>query len=342
MNPRRAQRKELMRYRILGSSGFSVSVLSFGAWQMGDPAFWGDSEEADGQRAVDEALDAGINLFDTAEMYGQGESERLLGEFLGSRRDRVFIASKVSPENCSPDKLRVSLENSLRRLNSDWIDLYQVHWPPTGIEFGEVCRALEKFQEEGKIRAIGVSNFGPEDLHRWHAEGRAVSNQVGYNALFRAVEYDCVPVSRAYNMGVLAYMPLMQGLLSGRYARIDDIPMMRRRTRHFSGLRQGTRHGEHGEEDLLMATLSDLGDFAEAVGLPLAVLSLAWLTAQPGITSVLLGARTPSQLRSNLAAADLDIGPAAVAQLDEITFPLKRALGMNCDMWESAHNSRIH
>ena len=309
---------------------------------MGDPAFWGESAEADGQRAVDEALDAGINLFDTAEMYGQGESERLLGAYLGSRRDRVFIASKVSPENCAPDRLRMSLESSLRRLNTDWIDLYQVHWPPTEVPFADVYGALARFQEEGKIRAIGVSNFGPEDLIHWHAQGHAVSNQVGYNALFRAVEYDCIPVSRAYNLGVLAYMPLMQGLLSGRYGSVEEIPMMRRRTRHFSGTRQGTRHGEHGEEELLMATLSDLGDFAEAVGLPLAVLSLGWLTAQPGVTSVVLGARTPSQLRSNLDAADLDIGPAAVAQLDEITFPLKRALGMNCDMWETAARSRIH
>ncbi len=330
-----------MRYRLLGQSGFSVSVLSFGGWQMGDEGFWGPSDEADAERTVKEALDAGINLFDTAEMYGNGESERLLGQYLGKRREDVFLASKVSPEHCSPERLRESLENSLKRLNTDRIDLYQVHWPPRDVPFSEVYGELERLREEGKIRAVGLSNFGPQDLREWQDAGNAVSNQVGYNVLFRAVEYETVPASRAYELGVMAYMPLMQGLLSGRYGRIDEVPMMRRRTRHFSGTRQGTRHGEGGHEPLLTATMEELGDFAEAIGLPLAVLSIAWLTAQPGISSVILGARTPSQMRSNLAAADLDIGPAAVAQLDEITFPLKQAMGANCDLWETASQSRI-
>ena len=330
-----------MRYRLLGLSGFSVSVLSFGAWQMGDEGFWGPSIDADPERTVREALDAGINLFDTAEMYGNGESERLLGKILGRRRADVFLASKVTPEHCSPEQLRGSLEASLKRLNTEWLDLYQVHWPPRDVPFSDVYAELARLREEGKIRAIGLSNFGPGDLQAWQDVGDAVSNQVGYNALFRAVEYETVPASRTHELGVLAYMPLMQGLLSGRYGRVEDIPMMRRRTRHFSCSRQGTRHGEGGHEQLLTATLEELGDFAEAVGLSLAVLSLAWLTAQPGVSSVILGARNPSQLRSNLLAADLDIGPAAVAQLDEITFPLKQAMGSNCDLWETDERSRI-
>ncbi len=330
-----------MRYRFLGLSGFSVSVLSFGAWQMGDPAFWGESADADADRTVKEALDAGINLFDTAEMYGSGESERLLGQCLGKRRADVLVASKVSPENCSPQLLRKSLENSLRRLNTEWIDLYQVHWPPRSAPFIHVYDELVRLRDEGKIRAIGLSNFGPEDLCDWHDIGDAVSNQVGYNALFRAAEYETIPASRIYELGVLAYMPLMQGILAGRYGCVEDIPVMRRRTRHFSGTRQGVRHGEEGHEELLMATLAELGDFADAVGLAPAVLALAWLTAQPGVSSVILGARNPSQFRANLQAAELDIGPAAVAQLDEITFPLKHALGANCDMWETESQSRI-
>ncbi len=331
-----------MRYRFLGLNGFSVSVLSFGAWQMGDEAFWGESAGADAQRTVDMALDAGINLFDTAEMYGGGESERLLGQCLGKRRDNVLIATKVSVENCSPERLRASLENSLQRLHTDRIDLYQVHWPPRDVPFAEVHGELARLREEGKIRAIGLSNFGPQDLHDWHDIGDAVSNQIGYNALFRAPEYETIPTSRDYELGILAYMPLMQGLLTGRYRRIEDIPMMRRRTRHFSRIRPGTRHGEDGHEQLLVATVTELREFAEAVGLTPAVLALAWLTAQPGVSSVLLGARNPAQLQSNLAAADLNIGPAAIAQLDEITFPLKQSMGFNCDMWETASSSRIH
>jgi aryl-alcohol dehydrogenase-like predicted oxidoreductase len=330
-----------MRYRFLGLSGFSVSVLSFGAWQMGDEAFWGESADADAQRSVDMALDAGINLFDTAEMYGGGESERLLGQCLGKRRADVLVASKVSLENCPPKQLGESLENSLKRLNTDWIDLYQVHWPPRDVPFAEVYGELARLREEGKIRAIGLSNFGPLDLRDWHDVGDAVSNQIGYNALFRAAEYEAVPASRDYELGILAYMPLMQGLLTGRYRRIMGMSSMRRRTRHFSGIRPGVRHGEDGHEQLMMATVTELREFAEAVGLAPAVLALAWTVAQPGISSVILGSRNPAQLRSNLTAADLDIGPAAVAQLDEITFPLKQAMGFNCDMWETSSSSRI-
>ncbi|MBW7865648.1 MAG: aldo/keto reductase [Candidatus Hydrogenedentes bacterium] len=121
-----------MIYRPLGPSGMNVSVISFGAWQIGDDDFWGPDERADAKRTVQEALDAGVNFFDTAEAYGKGESERVLGKCLGSRRREVLLASKVSTENCAPDRLRAACEGSLKRLGTDYLDLYQVHWPPPG------------------------------------------------------------------------------------------------------------------------------------------------------------------------------------------------------------------
>ncbi len=331
-----------MHYRTLGTSGLSVSVISFGAWQLGDPDFWGPDPDADPDAVVGAALDAGINLFDTAELYGDGQSEEILGKALQGRRDNVYIASKVATQHCTRDGIRNSCEASLRRLRTDRLDLYQIHWPVDQQAYQEILPTLEQLRCEGKVREIGVSNFGPQDLATWMTVGTAVSNQIGYNLFFRTPEYDMIPACRRYNLGVLVYMPLMQGLLTGRYRQLDDIPLKRRRSRHFSGLREGVRHGEQGQESLLKVLLGELVQFAEEVRIPLAVISLSWLLSQPGITSAILGTRNASQLLSNLRAVDLDLGPACIAELNEYTYPLKLALGHNCDMWESDANKRIH
>lgn len=331
-----------MLYRKLGSSAWDVSVISFGAWQIGDRKFWGETVGEDADRTVGVAIDHGINLFDTAEVYGGGESEEVLGRALKSRRDGVYVASKVAVEHCTPEGVREACENSLRRLNMDHIDLYQIHWPCSYALFTEIYAVLEQLKTEGKIREVGVSNFGPRDLDAWMETASAVSNQLGYNLLFRAPEYEMIPACRSHGLGVLVYMPLMQGLLTNRYASIEDIPMQRRRTRHFAGNREGARHQQAGHEETLMDTLEDLRDFADAVNIPLASLALSWLIAQPGVTSVILGARNADQLEQNLCTALLDIGPAAIAQLNEFTFPLKVAMGPNCDMWETDALARIH
>jgi len=331
-----------MRYRKLGSTNLEVSVISFGAWQIGDPDFWGPGDESTPEDVVAAAVDAGINLFDTAELYGDGNSEIVLGKALQGKRDNVYIASKVSTDHCAPGEVRKACENSLQRLGTTWLDLYQIHWPFDRALYEDVHAELEKLKTEGKVRHVGVSNFGACDLDAWMKTGSAVSNQIGYNMLFRAPEYEMLPACREYGLGVLTYMPLMQGLLAGRYASIGEIPMPRRRTRHFDGTREGTRHGKSGHEEVLMDTVEDLFDFADAVGISMSVLCLSWLIAQPGVTSVILGSRNTEQLLTNLQAADLDIGPAAIAQLNEFTFPLKVAMGDNCDMWESDENRRIH
>ena len=344
-----------VQYRILGSSHMNVSVLAFGAWQLGDPNYWGEDHATDAEATVQAAIDSGINLFDTAEVYGDGESERVLGKALGTRRKEVYLASKVLPEHCAPDDIRSSCEASLQRLGTDYLDLYQVHWPYTAEAFvnakGEkvpgVCAyedtvaALEALQGEGKIRAIGVSNFGPTDLAEWCEAGQCVSNQIGYNMLFRAPEYDVVPACRQHQVGVMAYMPLMQGLLSGRYSAVEDVPLMRRRTRHFSGDREGTRHGEPGHESMLFETLALLRAFSDAVGIPMSTLALTWLIAQPNVSTVVLGARKAAQLQENLRGADLDLGPAGIAQLNEMTAPLKHVMGHNADLWQGDSTCRV-
>lgn len=331
-----------MLYNTLGGSDLQVSALSLGVWQLGDPGFWGEEVCSSPADLVAAAIDHGITLFDTAELYGNGSSEELLGAALKGRRDEVLLASKVSTQHCTAEGIRSACESSLSRLQTDRIDLYQIHWPFPPADFTAVQETLEALRQEGKIREIGVSNFGRRDLQGWMAEGAAVSNQIGYNMLFRAPEYEMIPACRKHNLGVLAYMPLMQGLLTGRFKSTEEIPFQRRRTRHFSCTREGTRHGQTGHERLLWETLEDLSDFADAIGVPLSVLSLCWLMRQPGVSSVIIGSRKVDQLLFNLQAAQLDIGPAATAQLNEATYPLKVALGRNCDMWESDDNRRIN
>jgi len=149
-----------MEYVLLGSSNLRVSVIAFGAWQIGDATFWGKSDEKEVKEVIDYAIDIGINLFDTAEMYGSGESEAQLGRMIDKgKRSKIIIATKVSPQNCHSEQLIRSCEESLKRLNTDYIDLYQIHWPPKDIPFGEVALTMKKLQEQGKIRYIGISNF---------------------------------------------------------------------------------------------------------------------------------------------------------------------------------------
>ena len=140
-----------MRYRRLGTSGLEVSVIAFGAWQIGDSRYWGAAEDADGIRAVHAAIDAGVNLFDTAESYGQGESERALGKALGARRGQVFVATKVSAEHCRPGGFRKACEGSLERLGTDHIDLYQIHWPFHDVPFAQAWEELEALRSEEEI-----------------------------------------------------------------------------------------------------------------------------------------------------------------------------------------------
>ncbi len=330
-----------MIFRKLGEHGFPVSVLAFGAWQLGDPAYWGDDDNADADEVVGAAIDAGINLFDTAEMYGAGESERVLGAALRGRRDEVYVASKVAPENCEPEKLRTSCEASLRRLRTETIDLYQIHWPFRHVPFAEVYGELDTLRSEGKVRAIGVCNFGRVDLSSWMGDGECCSNQIGYNLLFRAAEYDMLPACRKLGVGVLAYMPLLQGILSGRYESVDQIPEKRRRTRHFNSHRPGTRHGESGCESELLAALHGLRALSEEVEADMATLALAWLLAQPEVTSVLVGARKGDQLRRNLRAAEIKLSANVLTRLTAMTHPLKQRLGTNPDMWDAGDAARI-
>jgi len=328
-----------MIYRKLGLTDWDVSVLSFGLWQIGDSEYWGESDT--GAQAIRAAIDAGVNLFDTAESYGQGESERAFGEVIGPVRDSILIATKISPDHCGQDNVRKACESSLARLNTDRIDLYQIHWPNHDVAFSETFAELIKLKEEGKIRAIGVSNFGIGDLEDWNSVGETASNQMCYNPLFRAIEDDILPACKRRGIGVLTYSPLMQGILSGRWTTIDEIPPQRRRTRHFSGKRDGVRHGEPGHEELMMTAVQNLKSLSEESDIAMSEMTTAWILAHPGVTSVIIGSSKPDQVGRSLQAAAIELPDEVVAKIDEITRPLKDAMGSNLDMWLNQERSRI-
>ena len=332
-----------MEKRLLGESGLSVSVLGLGCWPLGGGLGWENQDERDSLATIHAALERGINFFDTAEGYNEGHSEELLGKALHGRRDRALIATKILPVNADPATLRAHCEASLRCLQTDYVDLYQVHWPITDCSVEEAFAALRALQAEGKVRAIGVSNHGLQQLTQVLATGTPIaSNQVCYNLLCRAVETGIMPLCREHNIGLIAYMALMQGLLTGKYATADDVPPFRARTRHFSRTRPGTRHGEEGAEAETFQALARIRCVAEGLGVSMAHLAVAWIIVRSGICCVLVGSRTPAQLGDNMAAAQLKLSPEIIAELEQATEVLRLKLGPNADYWQGGEQTRVH
>lgn len=331
-----------MEKRTLGNSDFEVSVFGLGCWPLGGGSGWGEHDEKESIATVHAALDHGMTLFDTAEAYNAGRSEEVLGRALEGRRDEAFVATKVSPSNAEPDTLRAHCEASLRRLRTDYIDLYQVHWPITEYSVEDAFATLEDLQDEGKIRAIGVSNHGVKQLQEVFDTGvPIVSNQLSYSLLSRAIEMEILPLCRERGVGVIAYMALMQGLLAGVWDSPDEVPPFRARTRHFSGDRPQARHGEEGAEEEMFAALERIEEIADDMGMSVAHLSLAWVAAKPGVSCVLIGGRKVHQLERNLAAAGVELPSNVMAALDEATEELRLTLGSNADYFQGAGKGRI-
>jgi myo-inositol catabolism protein IolS len=329
-----------MRYQRLGQTDLNVSVICQGTWSVATKdAFWDGQDRSDSLTAIHAGLDAGVNFFDTAPAYGNGESEEILGEALGSHRREVIVATKVAPTDLEPEKLRLSCERSLRALRTDYIDLYQIHWPNKTLPLEPAWRTLEALQREGKVRHLGVSNFGGSFLDELSRLGRAEGNQLPYSLLWRAVEFDIQPLCAADGMSILCYSPLAQGLLTGKFQTADEVPVKRARTRLFASSRKMTRHGEPGCEPEMFVALAGIRQVADELGEPMGHVALAWLLAQRGVTSAIVGARNAAQSIENARAAALQLDGGVIARLSAMTEPLKQKLGNNADPWE--HVSRM-
>ncbi len=334
------ERLKPMEYRTLGRSNLKVSAVSMGCWAIVGGSTWGPQDESEAVAAIRASLDAGVTFFDTAEGYGSGHSEELLGQALAGRRDEAVIATKVSPSHLAPDALKEACEASLRRLRTDVIDLYIVHWPSREAPVGETWRAMEDLQAQGKVRVLGVSNFATGDLTELLEVGRPEAVQLPYSLLCRAIEHEVVPVCLANDISVTCYSPLAQGLLTGKFRSADDVPAGRARTRLFSSHRPEARHGEPGAEAETFAAIAALRAVAEGLGEPMGRVALAWLLTRPGVASVIAGARDAQQARENAAAGDLKLPDDAVRELTRATEALKEHFGSNPDMWESESRMR--
>lgn len=322
-----------MEKRKCGQSGIEISIMGIGCWSYGGGDYWGPQAQEDVDAVAHAALDAGINFFDTAEGYNSGRSEEALGVALKGRRHEVVIGTKVS--NTDPTTFRAHCEGSLRRLQTDYIDIYMIHWPITNHPAEDVFAAMMGLKLEGKIRSIGVSNFGVRQLSQALSTGAQIDvNQLCYNLLSRAIEIEILPLCLKHGLGILGYMPLLQGVLTGKYRTADEIPPVHSRSRHFRGDRPMAGHGEAGAEEEMFVALDGIRAMAAAEGIPMSRLALAWAMAKPGITCVLVGTRNISELQENLPAALLSLSPEIIAQLDLLTTPLLEKLGANADYFQ--------
>jgi aryl-alcohol dehydrogenase-like predicted oxidoreductase len=328
-----------MEYRRIADGRLEVSTVCLGCWSMVGDRTWGPQAKTDAIAAIRASLECGVNFLDTAEMYGDGLSERYIGEALGGDRDRVVIASKVAGGHLSAEALPAACEASLRNLGTDYLDVYYIHWPGREVPFEETVRAMEKLVEAGKVRHVAVSNFGAADLAAITPLARPAVDQLSYSLLFRAIEHEILPACRAAGVPAACYSPLMQGLLTGKFASADEVPAGRARTRLFSKDRPESRHGEAGAEAETFEAVAAVGRIADEAGLDMPAMSLAWLLGVEGVAGVIAGARNAEQARANAAAADLKLPADVARRLDEATAPLKAALGPNPDLWQT--ESRI-
>ncbi|HTU73805.1 MAG TPA: aldo/keto reductase [Trebonia sp.] len=309
-----------MHYRTLGRTGIKVSAYALGAMMFGAV---GNRDHDDSIRIIHKALDAGINFIDTADRYSAGESEQIVGEALKGRRDDVVLATKVnSPMGDDPNRqgnsrrwIMAEVESSLRRLQTDYIDLYQVHRPDPDTDIEETLSALSDLIHSGKVRAIGSSTMPASDIveAQWVAERRGLerfrTEQPPYSILDRGIEAEVLPVARRYGMGTLAYSPLAGGMLTGRIRKGQQ-----------TDLRRATMFRHFTDEGRLDA-VERLIPLAGQAGLPMTHLAMAFAIAHPGVTSALIGPRTREQLDDLLAGVNVALSDEILDRIDEIVPP---------------------
>ena len=332
-----------VKYHRFPNTELSISQLCFGCWGVISDGHWGRRAETDSLCAMRTAVDHGVNFFDTAPMYGDGASESLLGRFLSdnSLRQQTIIATKIRPDRMRPEEIVAECDRSLKRLQTDYIDLYQTHWTSREVPLPDTWGAMLRLKEQGKVRYTGVCNMGTGDLADVIPMEKPLTNQLPLNLLWRTIESTIVPQCIKEEIGVLVYSPLMHGILSGNYTDASEVPDGRARTRHFSSARVQTRHGEPGCEAETFVAIDRIRQIAKDLGRTMSDVALAWTIGQAGVVSVIAGARNEQQVQDNVSFLDKPLSKETLAQLDEATEPLKVVLGSNPDMWDGGENSRF-
>lgn len=317
-----------MQFRVLGKSDLKISSIIMGTWQAGKE-MWTGIDDKQTTAAIRIAFESGITTFDTAEAYGKGHSERILGQALADVRDRVVLATKVFANHLQFDQVIEACHRSLKNLHTDWIDLYQIHWPSGSfggrkVPVEETMAAMNKLREQGKIRAIGISNFSRAQLEEALRYGPIDSLQPPYSLFWRQVEKDAMPYCIDNNISILAYSSMAQGLLTGKFGSDHEF-----------------EKGDHRAKNRLFQAenfkrvhqaLDRLRPMAEKLGVSMGQLALAWVVSHPG-TCAIAGARNSVQAAANARAADLALSPDDMDRLDEIGRIVTDHLDGNPVMW---------
>ena len=346
-----------MQKRNCKIANLELSVLGAGCWAFGGGDYWGDQKQKDVEKVVHASVDFGINYFDTAEAYNEGRSESTLGEAIkGIPREKLVIGTKVSTSNCYKDSLIRHCEASLKRLQTDYVDVYMIHWPihPYSIKhfsndpkvvdspptIDEAIEALRILKQQGKIRQFGVSNFSRNRMDDLPLNEIAV-NELPYNLLCRGIEYDTLPYCAEKGIGVIGYMALLQGILADIFKTLDEVPVWQRRTRHFNfSSAKECRHGEEGVEEETNKAIQGIRILCNETGLSMPELAVKWILANPALTCTLVGSRNIQELESNVKAIQEPLHKDIKSELDRITFSVMDKLGNHFDYYESAENDR--
>jgi aryl-alcohol dehydrogenase-like predicted oxidoreductase len=319
-----------VEYRLLGGSGFRVPALSFGTATFGGnhPFFskWGNSDVEEARRLVDICLEAGVNLFDTADVYSNGQSEEILGEAIKGRRDSVLISTKASfrmsdePNDVGHSRFHLirSCENSLRRLGTDYIDIYTMHGFDARTDVEETLKALDTLVQSGKVRYLACSNFSGWHLMKSIAVSekygwaRYMAHQAHYSLVRREYEWELMPLALDQKVGTLVWGPLSQGRLSGKFRRGAPMPAGTR-------VAQGADEGPPIPNEWLYSVVDVLDEISAETGKTVTQVSLNWLLQRPTVSSVIIGARNEAQLRENLGAEGWNLTEEQVARLDTVS-----------------------
>ena len=308
-----------MEYRKLGLSDLEVSAVGLGTWALGNDYF-GEVDDAESIAAIQAGLDAGINLIDTAPAYGAGHAEEIVGKAIQGRRDQVVVATKAGVirtkddfiKTLKPESIRKEIDDSLRRLNVDVIDLYQIHWPDPKTPLEDALEEFVKIREQGKYRYLGVSNFSTQEMDKAREMAGIVSLQPQYSLLKRKIENNILPYCRKYNLGVLSYGTLAGGILTGKYREIPEFEEGDNRADFYPFFKEPTW-------SKVQKFLDVPREMAEKKGLTVAQLAINWTLSQAGITSALVGAKHPKQAQENAAAGDLKLSARELDRIEEAT-----------------------
>jgi len=333
-----------MKYVKLGKTDIDISVLSLGCWSFAGGSYWGEQDERESIKIIDAALDLGINFLDSAQGYENGVSERVVGKALKGKRDKAVLATKVSHgDHYRAATMIEACEFSLKNFQTDYIDLYYIHWPNMKVPFEDTMEGLEKLKEQGKIRAAGISNFGQKQMWMLEDTGKfdlLEAHQLPYSLFFRAIEYGVKQKCIEKNLGIVCYSTLAQGLLSGKFESIADVPEHLKVLRFYDNDDAVRAHGGKGCEREAFEAVRGLKALCAEAGLSMPQACLAWLFKQKGVSSLLTGPRTVGELMENYACVGTEISDEFAAKMTEISEPVRIKLGANTDMWFKGERAR--